>query len=77
MKVRRPHLKLRGGQIKSIDAARRIAQGIDIIERAWGIEETRVTLKDVFVCPDIDSFALDELNRTPTERLLREIIEKG
>ena len=71
-KNRHPVITLRGGQFKSLTAAREVAQAVGVIERAWGIRCVRLALENTFVCPDID---LDRLCDTPDELWLRSAIK--
>ena len=70
-KVRRPVLSLEGGQLKSLGAGRRVARGIGLIEASWGVGSVLVKLEGCFICVDVDWRKLD---RTPNERLVRELI---
>ena len=67
----RPKIRLTGGQLKSLAAAQDVAKGLDLIESTWGIHSVNITLADCFICRDVD---WRELNSTPIERLLRDII---
>ena len=71
MKIKRPTICLDGGQLKSLAAARDVAKGIGLIEAAWGIHAVKLTLKDCFICCDVDWRAL---NGSPEEDDLRSII---
>lgn len=63
-------------QIKSIDKARLFAHLFDQMEVEFGIRTGRITLKDVFICPDITDEEIESLCRTPSERVLRDIIKQ-
>ena len=73
MKISRPKIILDGGQLKSLDAARKVAKGLGLIEATWGIHSVRVTLKNCFICCDVD---WRSLNDTPEEILLRSLIQE-
>jgi len=61
------------GQIKSLEKAKRIAYSLDILEVEAGIRVTKITMRDMFICPDID---IEKLNETPMERNVRDIIKQ-
>ena len=69
--IPRAVIDLRNGQLKSLEAGRQVAVGIGLIEAAWGIHSVEVRLAGCFICCDVD---WRELNRTPDERLLRDLI---
>ena len=71
MNIKRPEIILDSVQFKSLDACRKTAKGLQLIEEYSGIHSVRVTVKTPFLCPDID---LEKLDRTPTERILRDIL---
>jgi hypothetical protein len=71
--MKHPEIILDGLQIKSIEKAKLLAQALTIIEEECGIKETRITLKNVFICPWID---LSKLNETPMQELLKGILNK-
>lgn len=60
-------------QIKSLKKAKLLAKSISVIEEECGIHQVRITIKDIWVCPDIN---LNELNKTPTEILLKDLLIK-
>lgn len=64
-------ISLEGGQLKSLSAAREVAKGLDLVESRWGIHKVRIAISDCFICADVDWRKLD---RTPTERLIRDLI---
>lgn len=68
----KPEIKLIGLQIKNLEKARRLAEALEIIEEECGIKETKISLDDVFICPWMDTHALD---CTEMEVLLKGIIE--
>ena len=72
MNIKRGKITIEALQIKSLDKARKLAQALSVIEEECGIHEVRLELKDIFVCPWID---IDQLNNTPMEKLLRDIIK--
>lgn len=74
MNIKRPEITLEALQIKSLDKARKLAQALNVIEEECGIHQVRITIKDMFICPWID---IEELDKTPMERLLRDIIKKA
>ena len=69
--IHRPVITLSGGQLKSLEAGRRLARGVGLIETAWGIHSVRVILADCFICCDTDWRKLD---RTADELLIRDLI---
>lgn len=69
-----PEIRLTGCQIKSLEKARVIAAALHTLEVEAGIKVCRITLTNCFICPDIDEVALDSLNQTPMERVLRNCI---
>ena len=73
MKIKRPTIIIDGGQLKSLEAARKVAKGIGLIEAAWGIHSVRVTVKNCFICCDVD---WRSLNDTPEEVLLQSLIQE-
>ena len=73
MKIKRPTIVLDGGQLKSLDAARKVAKGVGLIESAWGIHSVRVTLKHCFICCDVD---WRRLNDSPEEEVLQSLIQQ-
>ena len=62
---------LKGIQIKSLKKARKLAKALEVIEEECGIHHVKIVIKDCFVCGWID---LEKLNKTPMERLLRDIL---
>lgn len=62
------HIRLSGMQIKSLEKAQKLAAALDTIEIECGIRSVKITVEDCFLCTDID---MNQLNRTPMERLLR------
>jgi len=73
MVIKRPEIILDSPQFKSLDACRKAAKGLQLIEEYTGIHSVRITIKNPFICPDID---LKLLNKTPTEILLQKILIK-
>jgi hypothetical protein len=73
MNIERPHIILKGIQIKSLKKARLLAKHLSVIEEEFGIHEVKITLKDIFVCYWLD---LSKLDKTPMERLLSGILGK-
>ncbi len=71
-----PEIRLTGCQIKSLEKARVVASALHTLEVETGIKVCRIKLVDCFICPDIDEAALDSLNQTPMERVLRNIIRE-
>lgn len=71
MNIKRSKIIIEALQIKSLDKARKLAQALNVIEEECGIHEVKIELKDIFMCPWID---IDQLNNTPMEKLLRDII---
>jgi hypothetical protein len=71
--IKRPELIFDGIQIKSEEIFRRFAAAVETIEQICGIHSTRITLKNVFFCPDIDR---EHCRQTPMERLLIGLIDK-
>lgn len=74
--MKHPEIRLTGCQIKSLAIARKVAKHLVEIESVAGIRETRITLVDCFICPDITDEELDTLNRTAMEKALRGIMRK-
>lgn len=72
MKIKRPEIHLKNIQIKSTEIARRLAGALDEIESLCGIHETRLTITNPFICPDID---LDDLDEDGMEGTLREVLK--
>ena len=73
MRIKRGKITLDALQIKSLEKAKKLAQALNIIEEECGIHEVEIELKGIFICPWID---IDKLNKTPMEKLLRDIINK-
>lgn len=73
LKIVRPTLSFDGIQIKSEECFHEFADAVDVIESRCGIHSTRITLSNIFFCPDINKANCRD---TPTERLLIELIEK-
>lgn len=69
----RTEFTIEWGQIKSIEKAKLVAYALDILEKEAGIKVTKITMKNMFICPDID---IDKLNDTPMERNVRDIIRQ-
>jgi hypothetical protein len=63
-------------QIKSIEKARLFAHLFDQMEKEFGIETTKITLKDCFICPDITGYELARLDETASERSIQDIINQ-
>jgi len=74
--MKRAEIRLSNCQIKSLAIARKVAKHLSEIESVAGIKETRITLVDCFICPDITDEQLDALNRTPAEKAVRSIIRQ-
>ena len=74
--MKRAEIQLLNCQIKSLAIARKLAKHLAEIESICGIKETRITLVECFICPDITEEEVDSLNRTAMERALRTIIRK-
>lgn len=73
MNIKRPEIKLVNIQIKSLEAAQRLAVAINEIEEQCGIHQTKLTLDNPFICPWID---LNQLDKTPMEKCLRQVLTK-
>jgi len=71
--IARPHLYFEGIQIKSEECFHLFAEAVEAIEHRCGIHSTRITLKNIFFCPDIDR---DNCRQTNTEILLIDIINQ-
>lgn len=71
-----PEITLSNCQIKDIYTLRQIAKAFHILECRTGIGPTWLTLKDVFVCPDITDKQLKTLDRTPTGKNIYRIIKQ-
>ena len=61
-------------QIKSLRSAKQLAKALTIIEEECGIKNVRVVLKDCFLCGWTD---FEKLDKTPMQKLLRDIIRKS
>jgi hypothetical protein len=72
MKKEYPELRFDGIQIKSEEIFHRFCSAVNEIEQLCGIHETKITLSNIFFCPDIDR---EQCNKTPTERLVIGIIK--
>jgi len=72
--MKRAKITLEFMQIKSFNKAKRLAKALTIIEEECGICNVRLVFKDVFLCGWTD---FEKLNRTPMERLIRDIIRKS
>jgi hypothetical protein len=72
--MKHPEIRLTGCQIKSIEKARKVAEAWHVLEVETGIRETRITLVNCFICPDITDEELDTLNQTAMEQAVRKII---
>lgn len=73
IEILRPCLHFQGIQIKSLEAFRTFANAVDTIEGTVGIHSVRISMEEIFVCPDIVFEEIVEL--TPMEKLLIELIE--
>ena len=73
LKIVRPTLSFDGIQIKSEECFHAFAEAVDVIESRCGIHSTRITISNIFFCPDIDKA---NCRKTPTEILLIDVIEK-
>lgn len=74
MKIKRPHIVLKNIQIKSLKKFKKLARALDVIEEECGIKETRITVKNIFFCSDIDK---KKCKSTPMEKLLLGICLKA
>ncbi len=59
-------------QIKSLEKLQALARGLDIIEKECGIHSVRITLEDMFICPDID-LTIAANSKDPMEKLVGEL----
>ena len=73
MNIKRPHIILEGIQIKSLEKARKLSEALTVIEEECGIHETKITIRDSFICPWIDK---DKLNQTEMEKLIKDILNQ-
>jgi hypothetical protein len=71
--MKRAKIILDSMQLKSLRSARKLAKALTIIEEECGIKQVRLILKDCFLCGWTD---FEKLDRTPMERLIRDIIRK-
>lgn len=62
---------LKGLQIKSLEKAKKLAYALNIIEEECGIRDTKIILKDVFICAWIEN---EKLNETEMECLIRDLL---
>ena len=67
-------IKIKHCQIKSIEAAYELADGLDKIEKACGIKSVAIVLEDNFVCADID-FTEMKKSKNPIYRDIGEILD--
>lgn len=73
MRIKRPAIILENVQFKSIEKIRLLARKIDEIEQEVGIHETIITVRNPFICGDID---LNDLSTAGMEGVLRRILIK-
>ena len=75
MKEKKPltTILFKGIQIKSLEKAQKFCEALNIIEEEVGIYEVEIGLEDVFFCPWID---IEQLNKTPMERLVRDLVNQ-
>jgi hypothetical protein len=73
IEILRPCLHFQGIQIKSPEAFRTFAAAVDVIEGTAGIHSCRISMEEIFVCPDIVFGEIE--SPTPMEKLLIELIE--
>lgn len=73
MRIKRGEIILKNLQIKSLKKAKKLAKALSVIEIECGIRETKVTIIDPFICPDID---LRKLKDTETEIFLRNLLNE-
>ena len=66
-----PEIILTGLQIKSLEKAYKLSDALRVIEEECGIREVKMTLKNIFVCPWIDS---EKLDRNEMDLLLKDIL---
>ena len=66
MKIKRPEIILDSVQFKSLDACKKVAKGVELIEQYGGIYSCKITIIKPFICPDIDLLLL---TKTPTEKI--------
>lgn len=68
-------LHIEACQIKSKEKLKIVCQCLDTLEKEIGIREVEISIKDVFVCPDIDltEFANSSV---PMEKLLGGLLIK-
>jgi hypothetical protein len=73
LNIVRPTLSFDGIQIKSEECFHLFADAVDTIEHRCGIHSTRITLSNVFFCPDINKA---NCRANATEVLLIDLIEQ-
>ena len=69
----RSEIIVKNCQIKSFKSFRDIARGLNTIEEASGIKETKITLDNMFICPWID---FNNRKLTEMEIVLKTIIDR-
>lgn len=69
MKKKHSLIHIENCQVKSLEKAQLLCKAIDTIEKECGIGVVRISVKDSFICPDIDLTILANSNE-PMEKLL-------
>jgi hypothetical protein len=67
---------LKGLQVKTIEAARRVAAALEELEGVAGIRTVKIVVSDFFVCPDITEAQWAAFDETRMQRLLRRLWDK-
>ncbi len=70
----RSEIIIKNMQIKSKEKLEQLAEALEKIEIECGIKEVKITLENIFFCPDVD-IDIDAYD-TPMEKLLINIILK-
>lgn len=71
-----PEIRISNCQIKSVEKLRIVAQCLDTLEKEVGIHTVKITLKNIWVCRDIQQdLARVDFGRTTMERRVLEILD--
>ena len=63
-------------QVKSVEKLRKLAHLLDQLEKEFGVHTVTVTLKNWFICRDIQQdLNRVDFGRTPMERTILEILD--
>lgn len=68
-KQKRSLIHLEKCQVKSIEKAKILCECLDTMEKEFGIHSVEISVKNLFICPDIDLTVLANSSK-PMEKLI-------